>query len=134
MAACGTAEEGIEIHDSWMRPAAQGDNGAAYFLIHNHSSATDELTGASSDAAQAVELHETTMTGDVMEMKMVESVPLEPDAEIEFAPGGLHVMLIGLKQDLNLGDHIELTLHFKNQGNIKVNVVVQEDFTSDDVH
>jgi copper(I)-binding protein len=121
---CGS-EKGIEIHDALMRPAAQGENGAVYFVIHNHSSQADALTGLTSDIAVA-EMHESKMNGDIMQMNQVESVPLEPYAEIEFAPGGLHVMLVGLKQDMKLGDEIDLSLHFKNYQDLKVRVTVSE--------
>ena len=124
LTACG-AEKGIEVHKVWMRPAAQGENDAVYFVMHNHASETDELTGVTSDAAQAVELDETTVVSDVAQMKKLESVPVEAFAEIEFAPWGYHVMLIGLKQDLNVGDEIEIVLHFKNQEDIRIKVPVQ---------
>ena len=124
LTACG-AEKGIEVHKVWMRPGAQGENEAVYFVMHNHASETDELTSVTSDAAQAVELDETTVVDDVAKMKKVDSVPVEAFAEIEFAPRGYHVMLIGLKQDLKLGDEIEITLHFKNQEDIRIKVPVQ---------
>ena len=124
LTACG-AEKGIEVHKVWMRPAAQGENEAVYFVMHNHASETDELTGVTSDAAEAVELDETTVVSDVAQMKKLESVPVEAFAEIEFAPRGYHVMLIGLKQDLNVGDEIEIVLHFKNQEDIRIKVPVQ---------
>ncbi|HMB25551.1 MAG TPA: copper chaperone PCu(A)C, partial [Anaerolineales bacterium] len=106
LSACG-GEKGMEAHEAWTRPAAQGGNGAVYFAFHNHSSKADELIGASTDVAEAVEIHESSMNGDVMEMKQVKSVPLEAYADIEFEPGGLHVMLINLKKELKIGDEIE---------------------------
>jgi copper(I)-binding protein len=130
LTACG-AEKGIEIHDAWMRSARQGENGAAYFVIHNHSSQADELTGVASDLAVA-EMHESRMNGDIMLMNQVESVLLEPYAEIEFAPGGRHVMLVGLKQDMKVGDEIDLTLHFKNYQDLTITVAVSESALSED--
>ena len=124
LAACGP-EKGIEIHGAWIRPARQSENGAVYFVIHNHSSQADELIGVSSDIAVA-EMHESKMSGDIMQMNQVESVLLEPYTEIEFAPGGLHVMLVNLTNDLKIGDQIEVILHFKNSEDIKVAVPVRE--------
>ncbi len=125
LTACG-AEKGIEIHDAWMRPAEQGENGAVYFVIHNHSSQADELIAVSSDIAAAAEMHESRMSGDIMQMTPVESVPLEAFAEIEFAPGGLHIMLVDLKQDIRLGNEIDVILHFKNSQDINIRVAVRE--------
>lgn len=125
LSACG-AEEGIEIQNAWARPATQGENGAVYFLVRNRSSSADEITGASSDAAETVELHKSMMVGDVMQMQKQESVPLEARAEVEFKPGGLHIMLIDLKQDLKINDEIEIILHFKNSDDITLKVPVKD--------
>ena len=118
------AKEGIEVREAWARPAAQGGNGAVYFVIR--SSEADELTGVSSDVAQAAEMHESMMNGDVMEMHHLESVPLGAGEEVKFEPGGLHIMLVNLKQDLKTGDEIKVTLHFKNYQDIQLRVPVQD--------
>lgn len=123
--ACG-AEKGVEVHEAWARPAAQGENGAVYFEIHNHASKPDALIGASTDVADVVEIHESKMNGDVMEMKRVESIPLEAYADVKLAPGGLHLMLVNLKKELNVSDEIGLTLHFKNFQDITLRVPVRE--------
>jgi len=131
--ACG-AEKGIEIHGAWMRPAGQGENGAVYFVIHNHSSQADELIGITSDVGAAAEMHESKMIGDIMQMTRVESVPLGAFAEIEFAPGGLHIMLVDLKRDVRAGDQIDITLDFKNHEDIRIKVPVRETATPDEDH
>ena len=123
--ACDAATD-IEVSNAWMRPAAKDGNGAIYFVLQNHSAGTDELTGVSSDIAQAVEMHESKMEGDVMQMRQVMSVPLGGKTSVEFVPGGYHVMLIGLKQDVKLGDQVQVTLHFTNQDDITISVPVQE--------
>ena len=125
LSACGAAK-GIEISEAWARPAAQGENGAIYFVIHNNAREADELTGVSSDIAEAVEMHESRMDGDVMQMHQLETVPLQANAETTFEPGGLHIMLISVKEDLDAGDEIEIVLHFKNFEEIKVAVPVRE--------
>ena len=125
LSACSPSD-GIDVSKAWMRPAAQGGNGAAYFLLRNRSDSGDELTGASSDVAQAVELHESRMEGDVMQMHHAKSVSIDGNTSLEFAPGGWHVMFIGLNSDLNVGDQVELTLHFRDHEDITVTVPVQE--------
>ena len=133
LSACGTLDEGIEAHTAWMRPVAQGENGAIYFVLHNHSSKADELVGASSDASEAVEIHESTNAdGDVVQMKMLSSVPLEPFAEIEFTPGGLHIMLVGLKRDFRIDDHLDVVLHFRNSEDITITAHVEDTAPEDD--
>jgi copper(I)-binding protein len=60
----------------------------------------------------------------MMQMNLQTSIPLAADAEISFQPGGLHIMLTGLKQDLNIGDMITLTLHFKTHADMVLSVPV----------
>ncbi|HJQ14077.1 MAG TPA: copper chaperone PCu(A)C [Anaerolineales bacterium] len=125
LSGCATpAAASVEVQDAWMRPAVQGGNGAAYFAIR--SSAAEELVGVSSDVAEAVEMHESKMIEDVMEMRQVQSVPLGAGEEVMFEPGGLHVMLVNLKQDLKAGDEIEITLHFKSYQDLPLRVPVQD--------
>ncbi|HXF83761.1 MAG TPA: copper chaperone PCu(A)C [Anaerolineales bacterium] len=130
-------EAGIEAHQAWMRPVAKGENGAVYLILHNHSSEAEELIGASSEVAEAAEIHESIMEGDVMQMTRRESVLLEPSAEVKFEPGGLHIMLINLKQDLKTGDSIEVTLHFKAHEDITIvvhvsNQAIEEEHSHDE--
>jgi len=124
----------IEVHDAWMRATAQGENGAVYFMIHNHSAENDELIGATSNVTDFVEIHESAMIDDVMQMKMLSSVPLNADSDVVFAPGKLHIMLVNIRQDLKVGDHIGIILHFKNHEDMIVNVSVEETAPTGDEH
>lgn len=135
LSACGTGGgEVIEAHDPWARPAMTGESSAIYLLLHNHTANDDELVGASSDVATSVELHESKMMdgSDMMEMTPVASVPLPADGEVEFKPGGLHIMLAGLNRDLKVGDQFDITLTFKSGLILKVTVPVMENM--DDTH
>lgn len=125
LSACG-ARDGIEVSDAWARTATQGTNSAVYFVIENHNADADELIGVASNLADAVEVHESKMDGDVMTMQQMESVTLDPSVKVEFMPGGLHVMLIGLKQDINVGDEIVVTLQFNNSPNITMTATVMD--------
>ncbi len=126
------AAEGVEVRDAWTRPAAQGGNGAVYFVIH--SAAAEELIRVSSDVAEAVEMHESTTNGDVMEMRQLQSVTLRAGKEVLFEPGGPHIMLVNLEQDLKAGDEIEVTLHFKNYQDLPLHVPVQDSPPSEHDH
>ena len=132
LASACAPKEGIEVRDAWVRTAAQGDNGAVYFVIHNYSTEDDTLIGVSSDVADSVEIHESTLNGDVMEMHMVHSVPLPTGNDVEFASGGLHIMLVDLKQDLTIGETIDLTLHFENSPDVLVTAHIMADPEHDD--
>ena len=125
LSACGP-DKGIEVHSAWARPAAQGENGGVYFELHNHGSTPDELTSVSSDVADAVEIHESKMEGDVMKMEMMTSLPIDAYADMTFEPGGLHVMLVNLHQELKMDDEFEIVLHFKDHEDITVHVIVKD--------
>ena len=125
--AIGTEGTDIEAHDYWARAALKDGNGAAYMILHNHSTEDDELVGVSTDVATAAEIHLSQMKADgTMEMIQQESIALPVDADVELKPGSYHVMLIGLKQDLKAGDEITLTLHFKNHEDITLTIPVLE--------
>jgi copper(I)-binding protein len=124
LSACG-AKEGIEVRDAWARTSMQGMNSAVYFVLQNHEAEADELIGAASDMADVVEVHESKMENGVMMMNHIESVMLEPSVKVEFMPGGYHVMMIGLTQDLNAGDEIKVTLLFRNSPDITLTVPVK---------
>ena len=133
LSACSAVED-IEVHEAWARPVTQGNTAAAYFSLHNHTQSDDELIGASSTIADTVEIHESKMENNVMTMNMLSSVQLKAGDELMFEPGGLHVMFIGVKQDLKVGDEFELVLKFKNHADIPVSIKVQEDGGMGDDH
>lgn len=125
-AACGSANnQGLHVNDIWSRPALANGNGAVFFVIENNTSQPDTLLSASSDVADAVELHMTKMEDGNMQMMPQSEVPI-PSGETKFEPGGLHVMLIGLKQDVKPGDTFTVTLDFVEAGEISLEVTVQE--------
>lgn len=98
----------------WARPAVAGQTATGVFM---KLQTTDPVTliGGSTPAAQSVEVHEMKMDGDVMKMRRLDKgLPLSPDKATELAPGGLHIMLIGLEKPLAVGDKIPLTLQFES--------------------
>jgi periplasmic copper chaperone A len=117
----------IEVSKPWARSAMMGGNGAAYMLLQNRSNENDALVGASSDVAGAVEIHLSQMNADgMMEMIQQESIPLPANGEVELKPGGYHVMLVDLKQDLKAGDEIFVILHFKSHEDMTLTIPVMD--------
>ena len=131
ISAC-SAPGDMEVHQAWVRPTAQGETAAVYLTIHNHSASDDELIGATVTVADAVEIHESKMENDVMQMSMLTSVPIAADEEIIFMPGGLHIMLVNIKEEFILGEHIGLVLHFKNHEDIVVDVHIEDSVPEED--
>ena len=117
----------LEIKDAWVRPGAIGMNTALYFKVENNSDKADTLLSVKSSIADVVQTHETYKKGDMMGMREVKAIAIEPNSTFEFKPGGYHVMVIGLKKDLRKGDAAEFTLHLKNAGDINVKTLVKMD-------
>ncbi|MDP1629786.1 MAG: copper chaperone PCu(A)C [Caulobacter sp.] len=119
------APAAVQVSGAWARPAAQGGNGVGYATVTSQGPA-DKLTGASSPAAQRVEIHESmVMDGKAMMHAHPDGVAVPAGGVLAFKPGGLHLMLIGLKAPLKAGDHVAVTLTFQKAGKITVDFPVQ---------
>lgn len=116
---------GITVTDAWARAAAAG-NSAAYMILRNAGPAPDRLIRAESEVAAAVELHQTTMEGGMMKMAPVDGIAVPAGGQAELKPGGLHVMLIGLKRELKAGDKLKLKLHFEKAGAQEIEAEVRQ--------
>jgi periplasmic copper chaperone A len=117
----------IKIENAWMRTANKGMNAALYFDIKNLTSKDYELVDVSSDIAKVVQIHETFKQGENLGMRKVESITIKSKTTFHLAPGGFHVMVIRLKENLKPGDKKEFTLTFKNHGEIKIIAVVKDE-------
>ena len=115
----------LTIEHAWARPAAKG-NSAAYMVIMN-AGEDDRLTGASADVAGTAELHSTTIDAQgIGKMVSVQAVDVPSGGEAKLAPGGLHLMLVGLKQPLKEGEAFPLILNFERAGPVTVEVEVEK--------
>jgi copper(I)-binding protein len=118
---------GLSVTGAWARPGEAGSNSAAYFTIHNGATTDDLLISSTSPVAGAVEIHQSMMGEDgVMAMSQMDSVPVLAGEKVDFIPGGYHIMLIDLSQDLNPSDTFTMTLTFENAREIELKVEVKE--------
>jgi protein SCO1/2 len=115
----------ITVQRAWSRATPPGTSvGVAYFDIVN-TGAADELVGMESAVAQRVEMHATTLSGGMMQMRQAESVTIPASGQVAFSPSGLHAMLLQLKQPLKEGARIPLILIFRHAGRVPAVAVVQ---------
>lgn len=95
--------------------------GAGYLTITNRGKAADRLVSVVTSASSRADLHGTLQSGGVMQMRaQAGGVPVPAGATIRFAPGGLHVMFIGLKTPLREGQMLNARLVFEKAGPIDV--------------
>lgn len=117
LVACSGASSGGEILVTDARvPVPAGANGAAYMTLTNDGDTDDMLVSAGTDIAESVELHETTTQDGSMSMQEVDGIDIPAGGDAVLEPGGLHMMLIGVTEDLAEGDTVEITLTFDNAG------------------
>lgn len=116
----------LVVSHPWARASAPtARNGAAYMKIESAPGARDRLIGARSPVAEAVEVHETTVTDGIARMRRVPEIGISSDHPVVLAPGGMHLMLIGLKSPLKEGDLFPLVLTFEKIGEVAVDVIVE---------
>ncbi len=115
----------IVVQQPWARASAgMAANGAAYMTITDDGTAPDRLVSASSPVCAMAQLHTHLMKDGVMEMRPVEAIDVVPGTPTVLKPGGLHVMLMKLKQPLKQGETFPVTLTFQKAGAVTVEVKV----------
>jgi copper(I)-binding protein len=125
LAAC-TAErdaaESVELAVSraYVAEPVTGERTAMYLTIINSGDADDELLAVSTSVAETAEIHRTVDDGGVLRMEQVESVSIPAGGSTRMVPGGYHIMLLGLKQMLWSGDHVDATLSFRRLGQLRI--------------
>ncbi|MDU8929873.1 copper chaperone PCu(A)C [Alisedimentitalea sp. MJ-SS2] len=127
MLAAPVFADGIRVEDPYARVSAMmSSSGAAFMMIHNETGQADHLIDAKSDIAKKVELHTHIENADgVMQMIHVEEgFELPEGGLIAMQRGGHHVMFMGLNQQLEHGDTVNVTLVFKNAGDVAVEIPV----------
>lgn len=104
--------------------SAMAKTAAVYVTLMNHGSEADALLKISTAAADMAMAHETTMTDGVMKMRELERLEIKPHETAVLAPGGNHIMLVGLKAPLKEGEMISMVLTFEKAGDVTVEVPV----------
>lgn len=103
----------LVVRDGWIRYLPAGVPAAGYFTLVNRSGHPVDFVAAESPTFARIMLHETIETNAVAQMVEVQSVPVAAGATLRFAPGGYHLMLMGRKQPLRVGQQIRITLRFR---------------------
>lgn len=101
----------VTAKEAWVREAPAGRTVTAVFLIlQNAGSAERSVVSGKAEVADTLELHEMKRDGGMMRMSPVKAIAVPAGGQVELRPGGLHLMLFGLKKPLLLGDTVRVTL------------------------
>tara|TARA_R110002124_G_scaffold58226_1_gene162308 strand:+ start:570 stop:1073 length:504 start_codon:yes stop_codon:yes gene_type:complete len=140
LAACQPAEPGatkttvdtdgtrnvITATAAWCRPSPNGAQAGACYLTLK-SSTGDRLTGVATPVSTATQIHTMTMEDGIMRMgEMAGGLPLPADKAVTLAPGGEHLMLVGLTAPLVAGQTVPLTLGFEKSPAMTVQAEVRQ--------
>jgi copper(I)-binding protein len=115
----------IVVDHPWARATPAGaKTGAAYATLVNNGRSADRLLSATTPMAGKVQFHSVSEENGVSRMREMHAVEVGPGAKVTFSPGGMHIMMVELKQPLKEGQTFPLTLTFKKAGNVEVTVSV----------
>lgn len=117
----------LEIEHPWSRATPAGAKVAGgYFTVTNSGSQPDRLVSISSDISEKSELHEMAVKDGVMTMRKVDGgVEIPANGTLKLAPGGYHLMFIGLKKQPKQGEKFAATLTFEKAGPVAVEFAVE---------
>lgn len=111
----GSARAQTIATDPWVRATVAGQKATGLF-VELKSPTAARLTAGSSPVAASVEIHEMSMDGGVMRMRAINALPLPAGQAVMLKPGGYHVMLLGLKDEVKAGDTVPVTLTIQRDG------------------
>ena len=124
----------IRIVHPWAMPTAasitDGGSGMGYLVLQNAGNKPDKLLSAHTEIARKIELYAHSKVGDIPTMRQVKSVAIPAGGEVRLEPGGPHLVLMGLKQSLEEGQHFPVVLQFERAGKINVDMFVQKNAKS----
>ena len=117
----------IQIEDPWVRAVPPNANNSAIFLdLRNESEQLRKLVKVHSEVAERVELHTTKDEDGMLRKQRLDEVLIPALETQSFHPGGIHIMLIGLRSPLEVGSVIELELVYADQSKETISVPVDE--------
>ncbi len=122
-----TSDSWLSFSPMQMRATAPGmPSSAAYLSIANHGDAADRLIAAKTVVARCVEIHSLEMDNGLMRMRAVDGgLPIAAGEAVHLAPGGLHIMLMGLTTQLAADSQHKITLLYEKAGEITVTANVK---------
>ncbi|KAA6182699.1 copper chaperone PCu(A)C [Thiohalocapsa marina] len=117
----------VSVAEPYARAVPPGQpNSAVFMQLTNASQADRALVSAASPAAETVELHTHRLEDGMMKMRRIAQIDLPAGETVSLQPGGLHVMLIGLRQPLQPGDAVEVTLQLDDGSDLSLRAPVRK--------
>jgi len=123
LTACNT-EPAPVVTVSEARVIALPTSAAVYFTLVN-SGGRDRLLSVGAEGAGKASLHETSMDGAIMRMRVIDDgIEIPERGQVRLSASGRHVMIQNLVEPLAAGSNVKLTLRFERQGNVEISAPV----------
>lgn len=112
-----------QIEQAWAAATVPGQPvGAAYMRINSQEPLS--LMRVETPAASRVQVHAMHTENGVMKMREIRELQIPASQPVELAPGGTHLMLLGLKKSLKVGERVPLTFTFRRADKTEIRVSV----------
>lgn len=125
------ANDMLAFHHTYIVAAPPGvDTMAAYFTVINPGDKDKKIMHIASDQFKSAEMHRSIIEDGIARMEKLDTLTVPAHSQVEFAPGGLHVMLTGPKQPVLPGEFVILQL--EEADGTEHNLAVKVIFTKTD--
>ncbi len=131
--ATSAVADNVRVENAWVRATAPGQKVAGGFMDLTADSDMT-LVGGSSQVSREFELHFMRMQDGVMEMRQLQAIKLPKGKTVSLEPGDLHVMFIGLKNQIKPGQKVPLTLVVQSADGTQQKLAVQAEVRSSNSH
>ena len=118
----------VAIMNAWVRESdAKAKVNAGYMTLVNVDAEDVTLVNVESEAFEKIEVHEMAMVDGFMEMREITDLVIPSKGQVQFEPGGMHLMLKKPRRHLTTGQKVDLALTFKSgkKQTVSINVAAR---------
>lgn len=128
-AVLAAADKALQVDEPYVRAMPPGQSVTAAFLVlKNLSGNTCTVNGGSSVIAGRLEMHEHRHEQGMMKMRPVSGVTIPAGGQVDFQPGGLHIMLFDIESQLLPGETVPIVLTTDVCGEVNIQAEVRSLF------
>jgi periplasmic copper chaperone A len=121
-----SAGESVKAENAWVPWAPPGLKvHVAYMTIVNRGATDQVIVSAESTDYERIELHRSVIKNGVSTMQSIDEVRVPANGRVEFAPTGLHLMLIGPRRPQAVDGHVQIVLRLSGGEEVDVSAVVR---------
>jgi copper(I)-binding protein len=117
----------ITLKNLWMRPTlGELKMSTLYLTMASTLAETDYLLTIKSEIADYVGIEKTIVEDNIASLIDVKKIAIPANNSVEFAPGQIHVILLGVKKNLRPGDKVKFDFTFEKLGTMSAEAIVSD--------